>query len=1249
LSARPFGRLLRALLLLVLGLAAVVVLTTAGLWWWSGTEGSLAWTLAQLGRWQPVRAEGVRGSLRSGLSIDRVRWEEQGLEVEARELRIEWKPLALLTGGVQLDELQARSVRVQDRRPPRPAVAPTSLALPIQPAIDQLRIGTLEWTTPSATITAGDLVAHYNFDGLRHQLQLDRLRWQEGSYRGRASIGAAGALHVDAQVEGRFPAAVPGSADALPLDFSVSLLGPLADLQARGRLQVGTGSPAAGTRATATARLMPWAAQPVPQAEGEFQQLDLHALWREAPRTSLSGQVRVQPAGTATWALSADLANALAGPWDRQRLPLDQVTAQGEWRAGGEALVRQLQARVGGGEVQAQGQWRPAGGWTVQGRLHGVDPARVHGAMAPGPVSGRAELEGQGQAVSFDAQLRAAGRAGGPRPAGVAPALALRELVARGRWDGALLTLPAFDLRTADARARGALELRPRELAGAGQVTLEAPGLQGQADGRLAAASGGGSLRLRVADLGQALRWARSLPQAPPVLRTLAATGRGEARVAWQGGWRDPAVQAVVEVPVLEGPAAAASPGAKAQPAWAVRDGVLNVDGRLADARVRGRARAEFGERRLALQLAGQGGRRGERPAAWAGQLAQLQLTATDPAIGSGPWTLTLQQAVALRWSDGSLAAGAGQALLLPPAPQRAPAATPAVLAWDPLRWGGGELRTAGRLTGLPMAWLELLGGPQLAGSALSGDMVFDARWDASLGATPRVRASLARSRGDVTVLAEGIDGHSARVPAGVREASLTLDSQGEAVSLSLRWDSERGGTARGELASRLVPGGAAGWQWPPDAPLNGTLRARLPRIGVWSLLAPPGWRLRGSLGADIAVAGTRGDPQLSGTLAADELALRSVVDGVELQGGRLRARLDGRRLVVDEFLLHGAEAGGGGTLLATGEGVWTGEGPQLRLAARLDRLRGSIRSDRQLTVSGELAARVDAAATELTGRLKVDAARILLPEESTPQLGDDVVVRGAATRPTRTQARAAEPQRAGTRRLKLEVDLDLGQDFRVQGHGIDTRLRGTLAVSGQSLTAPRLAGTIRTFGGEYRAWGQWLDIERGVLRFTGPVDNPSLDILAIRPNMIQRVGVQITGNVLSPYVRLYSEPELPDAEKLSWLVVGRASASGGAEAALVQQAALAMLAGRGPGGKSGGVAGALGLDQLSFRRDGVEGPAVTLGKRLGRNLYAAYERSLSGALGTLFIFYDLTRRVTVRAEAGERTAIDLIFTFTSK
>ncbi|OYU44431.1 MAG: hypothetical protein CFE44_12990 [Burkholderiales bacterium PBB4] len=204
-----------------------------------------------------------------------------------------------------------------------------------------------------------------------------------------------------------------------------------------------------------------------------------------------------------------------------------------------------------------------------------------------------------------------------------------------------------------------------------------------------------------------------------------------------------------------------------------------------------------------------------------------------------------------------------------------------------------------------------------------------------------------------------------------------------------------------------------------------------------------------------------------------------------------------------------------------------------------------------------------------------------------------------------------------------------------------------------------RLNGTLRTSLGTYKAYGQQLDIEEGVLRFSGPYDNPALDILAIRPNLTQRVGVQISGTALLPVVRLYADPDLPDSEKLAWLLLGRSGANGGAEAAMLQQAALALLGKKG-GGISGGLADAFGLDEISLRggtngettaANGTSGTGtatgatVTLGKRLSRDFYVAYERSLAGTVGTLSIFYDLSRRFTLRAQTGEQSAVDLIFT----
>ena len=553
------------------------------------------------------------------------------------------------------------------------------------------------------------------------------------------------------------------------------------------------------------------------------------------------------------------------------------------------------------------------------------------------------------------------------------------------------------------------------------------------------------------------------------------------------------------------------------------------------------------------------------------------------------------------------------------------------------------------------------LAGRTIASANLLGDLLFEGNWDVSLGSTVRVKADLARSSGDLMLQAETVEGTPTRVVAGIREARVSIDSNGEAVSLALRWDSTRTGTAEGTLTTRLaraVPGsGLGGWQWPADAPLKGQAQAQFPRLGLWSVLAPPGWRLRGALAANVTVGGTRAAPQLAGTLQASDMALRSVVDGIEFGNGRLAAQFDGARLRITEFSLQGVgEKGAGGTLVAQGEAGWINGKPSVRLDGRLDRLRASLRSDRQATLSGDFQASLSGAQSTLTGKLRVDSARIVLPEENTPQLGDDVVVRTARgsamglRAPANTSAAPGRSALDENRAVKLALQIDLGPDFRVAGKGLETRLSGMLSLTGESLASPRLTGVITTIGGEYRAYGQRLAVERGVLRFTGAIDNPSLDILAIRPNLIQRVGVEILGTAQLPRVRLYAQPDLSDVEKLSWLIVGRASVGGGAEAALVQQAALALLGAK-TGASSSGLADSLGLDELSFRgassnSDGaVTQAAVTLGKRFSRNFYASYEKSISGALGTLFVFYDLSQRFTVRGQAGRQGAIDLIYT----
>ena len=66
--ARGEWQLVPTLLLLVI---IIVLGSVAGLWWWAGTESSLQWAMRRVAQSQPLTAEGMSGTLRTGLAARR--------------------------------------------------------------------------------------------------------------------------------------------------------------------------------------------------------------------------------------------------------------------------------------------------------------------------------------------------------------------------------------------------------------------------------------------------------------------------------------------------------------------------------------------------------------------------------------------------------------------------------------------------------------------------------------------------------------------------------------------------------------------------------------------------------------------------------------------------------------------------------------------------------------------------------------------------------------------------------------------------------------------------------------------------------------------------------------------------------------------------------------------------------------------------------------------------------------------------
>lgn len=448
-------------------------------------------------------------------------------------------------------------------------------------------------------------------------------------------------------------------------------------------------------------------------------------------------------------------------------------------------------------------------------------------------------------------------------------------------------------------------------------------------------------------------------------------------------------------------------------------------------------------------------------------------------------------------------------------------------------------------------------------------------------------------------------------------------------------------GTHLGNAAGAQVVRTSPQTLWPaPETPLEGVLQANVADLGSWGGWLPPGWRLVGTASAGAAIGGRFGAPEYIGELRGAGIGVRNVLQGVDVRDGELKVSLQGERARIETFRLHAGE----GAVQLSGEGRF-GADPSAQLQLGAERFALLQRVDRRIAASGQASVRLDTKSIAVDGRFTVDEGLIDFTRSDAPSLGDDVEVLRPGAEPVALEdGKRHEAQRMTT----LDLFVDLGRNLRLRGRGLDTLLRGELHI-----TAPggRLAvnGTVRAEEGTYTAYRQNLEIERGFVRFNGPVENPALEILAIRPNLDVRVGVAVTGTAFTPRVKLVSEPAMSDSDKLTWLVLGREpGALGRTDTAVLQSAALALFAGEG-GGPTDELGRLIPLDTLSVgqRETGsVTETVVSLGRQVSKHWYVGYERSLSATSGTWQLIYRVAQRFTLRAQAGEDNSFDAIYTW---
>jgi translocation and assembly module TamB len=1190
-------------------LSLIAALGGAG-FWLSHSESGLKYVaqLASQASGGRLKIGASNGQLVGPFTIETLSWESPDLKIRIADLRADWQPGALISGKLAISELGIDQFHLVIATSSDASPPPASLRLPVAVDIGKVAISAFDW---AGIFTAKLISGRLRSDGEIHRLSEFVARSGNLSLTGEASLGGAAPLPLN------FNAKISRQLNEHPLQIAIHGDGPLERFVLATKAEQGVSGEGKAT-------ITPFSAQFFADARLVLDGINPADWFTGAPLAQLALEVDLQPAGQG---LAGDFAitNRQPGPFDRQRLPLAKL--QGQLKGNAAAMrFEQLRANLsGGGTLSGSGSWaRHILNLDLQAAKLDASSlvSRLRKTQLQGPLNAslsvdqqtlKAQLSGPRFAFKVDAQ-HAAGQV-------IVPLLELSS------GDSALNVNGALTLNQALAFT---LE---------GELNRFDPNRFIKAPSALINSNfkGTGKLKPRP-QIDAHFEIASSQFAGEPL------AGRGDIRLDW------PRVQEA-NLTLNAGTNQLKTQGAFGRPGEQL-DIAINapklapygIDGALvAQLRLAGSLQAptlNASAEASRLHLPG------------IAQLSGLKLALNAGGAANAP--LALDLAVA-RIDD------AGQVMLA----------------------RAIQLKASGN-----NAHHSIQGSAELAGERhlalrLQGGLE-EMRWRGEL---------------QEASLSGGIEGFKLTAPTALAVAAdawsfgpaqlagLDLERpwqarlQANADARQLLAELSARGPRLGEIDGKIEAAMSDAWSLNQQAPWLANLKNRGDDLGWLAGLLGDGWKSGGRLSGELKIAGTPAQPISSGRYRGEALMLQIPEQGLHLANGKLDVELSNNLLHVNQFnfdsllqqppraLLRSelvdlaALTGRPGRLEIGGEMRVDRNllGDRAALDVRLERFGVYQRLDEWVLLSGNGRLNWENNTLGIHGKLAVDAGYWQLAATGTPRLSDDVVIKSPAGE------KPASPLR---QKLDLDISAELGRNFLFHGAGLSSRLVGDVRVRASGRDLPRASGSIRSHDGRFEAYGQQLEIERGILTFQGLIENPALDVRAVRKGLPVEAGVQVGGTAQKPTVKLISDPELPDAEKLTWLVLGHGPEQlSAADAALLLPAAGSIL-----GPDSAGVVKQLkttfGIDEFGVRqgqlgdnntrstRSRVAGGSydttastgnqiLSVGKRLSSNALLSYEQTLGEAESIVKLTVNLTREISVIGRAGSDNALDIFYTIT--
>ncbi|MCT9825768.1 translocation/assembly module TamB domain-containing protein [Pseudomonas veronii] len=411
------------------------------------------------------------------------------------------------------------------------------------------------------------------------------------------------------------------------------------------------------------------------------------------------------------------------------------------------------------------------------------------------------------------------------------------------------------------------------------------------------------------------------------------------------------------------------------------------------------------------------------------------------------------------------------------------------------------------------------------------------------------------------------------------------------------------------------------------NKPITGTFSLTGLDLTVARPFVPMVEKLNGKLNGNGRISGGLLAPLVNGSMNLVGGEISGAELPISLEGLNVQALIAGESVQLDGRW-HSGKAGQGSL---KGHIDW-GRALAVDLSLQGSHLPVTVEPYAVLEVAPDLKISLKNDKLAIAGKVQIPRGDITVRElpPSTVKVSDDTVIVGS-------QTEEGKPPMA----MAMDIDVAVGEDqLNFSGFGLTAKVQGHVHI-GDNLDT---RGELWLNDGRYRAYGQKLDVRRARLLFAGPLDQPYLDIEAIRKTGDVVAGIRLSGSAEQPTTQIFSEPAMSQEQALSYLVLGRPLSTTGEDNNMLAQAALGLGL-MGSAGVTSDIAKDLGIQdfELDTQGSGTNTAVVASGK-ISEKLSLRYGVGVFEPASTIALRYLLSKKVYLEVASGVASSLDIFY-----